>query len=85
MIRVSPQKNKVVARIGAGDSHASMAFNGGSAWVVNHRDTTLNRIDLATNKSTRLTTLGHAGDSAPERMVWMRDSLWITGRGTEPC
>ena len=83
VIRVSPQKNKVAARIAAGDGPAGMAFNGGAAWVVNHRDTTVNRIDLATNKSTRLTTLGGAGDRAPERMVWLGGSLWITGRGTD--
>jgi hypothetical protein len=83
VVRVSPQKNKVVARIAVGDGPASMAFNGGTAWVVNHRDTTLSRIDLATNKSTRLATLALAGDSAPERMLWLHDSLWITGRGTD--
>jgi len=83
VIRISPQKNKVAARIAVGDGPASMAFDGGDAWVVNHRDTTVNRIDLATNRSTRLTTLGGAGDSAPERMVFLRGSLWITGRGTD--
>jgi hypothetical protein len=57
-----------------------MAFAGGTAWVINHRDTTVDRIDLATNRSTRLTTLGH---DAPERMIWAKGSLWITGRGTD--
>ncbi len=81
VVRVSPRTNGVVAHIPAGDGPASMAFEGGTAWVVNHRDTTVNRIDLATNKSTRLTRLG--GDGAPERMIWLRCSLWITGRGTD--
>ncbi|HEY1367754.1 MAG TPA: hypothetical protein VGF23_11590 [Gaiellaceae bacterium] len=83
VVRVSPGTNRVVARIAAGDGPASMAFDGTTAWVVDHRDTTVYRIDLATNKSTLLTTLGGAGDRAPERMVWLRDSLWITGRGTD--
>jgi len=79
--RVSPQTNRVVARITVGDGPASMAFAGGTAWVINHRDTTIDRIDLGTNRPTVLTTLG--GDRAPERMVWLNGSLWITGRGTE--
>jgi streptogramin lyase len=81
VVRVSPQRNRVIAHIPAGDGPASMAFAGRTAWVVNHRDTTVTRIDLATNKSTRLTRLG--GDGAPERMIWLRGSLWITGRGTD--
>ena len=82
VVRVSPRTNRVVARIGAGDGPASMAFDGiNAAWVINHRDTTIDRIDLATNRSTKLTTLG--GDRAPERMVWLDGSLWVTGRGTD--
>jgi hypothetical protein len=80
VVRVSPRTNRVVARIAAGDGPASMAFAGGTAWVVNHRDTTVDRIDLATNRSTRLTRIGR---DAPERMVWAQGSLWITGRGTD--
>ena len=81
VVRVAPRTNRVVAQIRAGDGPASMAFAGGTAWVVNHRDTTVDRIDLATNRSRRLTTLG--GGGAPERMVWSHGSLWVTGRGTD--
>jgi hypothetical protein len=80
VVRVSPQTNRVVARIRVGDGPASMAFNGGTAWVINHRDTTVNRIDLATNQSSPFATIGH---DAPERMVWAQGGLWITGRGTD--
>ena len=83
VVRVSPRTNRVVARIDAGDGPASMAFTANTAWVINHRDTTINRIDLTTNRSSRLTTLGGSGDRAPERMVWLEGSLWITGRGTD--
>ena len=80
VVRVSPATNTVVARIAVGDGPAGMAFDGDTAWVINHRDTTVHRIDLRTNRSSLLRTLG--GD-APERIVWSHGSLWITGRGTD--
>ena len=80
IVRVSPSAGKVVARIAVGDGPADMAFSGGTAWAINHRDQTLTRIDLATNQSRELTDLG--GD-APERLVWVGGSLWVTGRGTD--
>ena len=83
VVRVSPASNRVVARIEAGDGPASMAFAGATAWVVNHRDTTINRIDLGTNESTLFTTLGGVNDRAPERMTFSHGSLWVTGRGTD--
>jgi hypothetical protein len=80
VVRVSPAAGKVVARIPVGDGPADMAFSGAVAWAINHRDQTLTRIDLGTNQSRELTDLG--GD-APERMVWLGGSLWVTGRGTD--
>jgi hypothetical protein len=80
VVRVSPRSYRVIARIAAGDGPADMAFDGGTAWVVNHRDTTVTRIDLATNRSSQLADLDA---DAPERMVFLRGSLWITGRGTD--
>jgi len=83
VVRVSPASNRVVARVEAGDGPASMAFDGSTAWVVNHRDTTINRIDLGTNESSVLTTLGGVNERAPERMTFSHGSLWVTGRGTD--
>jgi hypothetical protein len=80
VVRVSPKTNRVIARPAVGDGPADMAFDGTTAWVINHRDRVLTRIDLRTNRSTRVGVL--PGD-APERMVWLRDSLWVTGRGTD--
>jgi len=80
VVRVSPQTNKVVAWVSVGDGPASMTFHGTTAWVINHREATIHRIDLATNRSSLLKPLG--GD-APERMVWSHDRLWVTGRGTD--
>jgi streptogramin lyase len=80
VLRVSPATGKVVARIAVGDGPADMAFATGRAWVIDHRDRTLFRIDLATNARTRLGTVG-SGDDAPERLVFLGGSLWITGRG----
>jgi hypothetical protein len=83
VVRVSPQSNRVVARVEAGDGPAGMAFDGATGWVVNHRDTTIDRIDLTTSESTLLTTLGGVNDRAPERMTFSHGSLWVTGRGTD--
>jgi virginiamycin B lyase len=80
VVRVSPRTNKVVATPPVGDGPASMAFNGSTAWVMNHRDRVLTRIDLRTNHARKLTRLP---GGAPERMVWALGSLWITGRGTD--
>jgi hypothetical protein len=80
VVRVSPATNKVVARLPTGDGPADMAFAGNEAWVVNHRDKVLTHVDLRSNRSSKLAVL--AGE-APERMVWLGGSLWITGRGTD--
>ena len=48
--------------------------------MIDHRDRSLFRIDLRTNRPTRVATI--PGD-APERMVQLAGSLWITGRGTD--
>jgi len=80
VIRVKPSTNRVVARPRVGDGPADVTFNGGSAWVISHRDRVLHRIDLSTNRSRKLAVL--PGD-APERMAWSHGSLWVTGRGTD--
>lgn len=79
VVRVSPRRSAVAARINVGDGPADIAFSGGRALVIDHRDRTLYAIDLATNRSRLLATLG--GD-APERLALLAGSLWVTGRGT---
>jgi streptogramin lyase len=81
LIRVSPATNRVVARVVVGDGPADMVFAGTSAWVVNHRDKGLVRVDTRTNTYRRLATLDSA--DAPERITRLAGSLWITGRGTD--
>jgi len=80
VVRVSPARNAVTARIPVGDGPADIAFAGSRALVIDHRDRTLFAVDLATNRSKKLATLG--GD-APERIAVLGGSLWITGRGTQ--
>jgi hypothetical protein len=82
VLRISPRTNKVVRRISVSDGPADMAFSGGAAWVIDHRDRMLYRIDLSTNNSKALGAVA-GEDQAPERMVWARSSLWITGRGAD--
>ena len=78
VVRVSPKTNKVVARAAVGDGPASMAFAGSTAWVMNHRDRVLTEIDLATNRSKRLTVI--PGD-APERLAWAAAGSGSPGAG----
>jgi DNA-binding beta-propeller fold protein YncE len=82
VLRISPSRGKVAARIPVGDGPADMVFTGKRAWVVTHRDNTLFRIDTRTNGVTRLSTLGGA-DAAAERMTVLGDSIWVTGRGVQ--
>jgi hypothetical protein len=80
VLRVSPAANRVVARIPVGDGPADIVFAGASAWVVNHRDRGLVRIDVRTNAPKRLATLP---GEVPERIALLGGDLWITGRGTD--
>ena len=66
--------------LSVGDGTSALVTDGSHAWITNHRDATLERIDLATNTVKRLSKL--PGD-APERMVSLAGSLWVTGRGTD--
>jgi streptogramin lyase len=80
VIRISAATGTIEKRLPVGDGPAAMTFAGDSAWVINHRDRRLMRIDLASNS---VTNLGAVPGDAPERMTWLADSLWITGRGTD--
>jgi DNA-binding beta-propeller fold protein YncE len=80
VLRVSPASNRVVARIQVGDGPADLVFDSTSAWVVNHRDRGLVRIDTRSNAPKRLATLPA---EVPERIARLGGDLWITGRGTD--
>ena len=82
VIRIAPSTGKVVATVPVGDGPADIVFDASAAWVIDHRDRTLVRIDLATNKPTQIGTIGEE-NTAPERMVLAGGSLWITGRGAD--
>ena len=82
VVRISPTTNRVVARIPVGDGPADIAFSGSLAWVLTHRDNGLYRIDTATNRPTRLSTVG-GGNAATERIAFLGRSLWLTGRGVQ--
>lgn len=83
VVRVSPKTNRIVARVAVGNGPADIAFAGTTAWVINHRDLMLTRIDLRSNRSAPVATVGREGQAAPERMVWAAGKLWITGRGVD--
>jgi DNA-binding beta-propeller fold protein YncE len=80
VVRIDPTANAVAAHIPTGDGAADMAFQGQTAWVINHRDRRLVRIEGPTNEATLVALV--PGD-APERLALARGHLWITGRGTD--
>jgi YVTN family beta-propeller protein len=80
IVRIDPATNAVTAHIAVGDGPADMVFRADTAWVINHRDLGLFRIDARTNNSQ---LLGRIPGGAPERMVFAAGHLWITGRGTD--
>jgi streptogramin lyase len=80
VVRIDPAANAVAAHIPTGDGAADMTFRDQTAWVINHRDRRLVRIDGRTNQATLLALV--PGD-APERLALAREHLWITGRGTD--
>jgi virginiamycin B lyase len=80
VIRIAPSTGRIVRRLPLGDGPSDIAFGGRYAWVINHRDRRLSRIELATNAVTRL---GIVPGDAPERVTTLAGSLWITGRGTD--
>jgi streptogramin lyase len=79
VIRLS-RRGDVRRKIAVGDGPSDMAFARKTAWVIAHRDRKLFRIDLGTNEPT---LVGKIPGDAPERMVMLAGSLWITGRGTD--
>ena len=80
VVRVNPRTNRIVARYAVGDGPSDIVFAGSTAYVINHRDRGLVRIDAVSGRVDRITTL--AGD-APERMELLGGRLWVTGRGTD--
>ena len=66
VLRIDAKRRRVTTRIHVGDGPADMVFSGTRAWVINHRDLGLVRIDTTTNRATLLTNV--PGD-APERLA----------------
>jgi len=82
-IRISELTGAVVARIPVGNGPAGFAFDGSFAWVLNHRENTLDRIDATTNAVTRMGTIPGGEQIAAERITVFGGDLWITGRGLD--
>jgi YVTN family beta-propeller protein len=78
VVRIDPRTNRVAARIPVGDGPSDLAFAGSTAYVINHRDQRLMRVEG--DAAAEVVDLG--GD-APERLELAGGSLWVTGRGTD--
>jgi hypothetical protein len=83
MIRLAALTGAVVARIPVGNGPAGFAFDGSFAWVLNHRENTLDRIDPGMNGVVRMATIPGGDQVAAERIAVFGGQLWITGRGLD--
>ncbi len=79
VVRVDPDTYEIT-KTAVGDGPADMVFDGDTAWVINHRDRKL--IRLEGGRVRELATIG-GENVAPERMALLDGSLWITGRGAD--
>ena len=68
---------RTLAVISTGDGPSGFATDGRTVWIANHRDGTLSRIAPG---AARATTISRPG---AERLVYLADSLWATGRGLD--
>ena len=79
VVRVDPDTYETT-KTAVGDGPADMVFDDETAWVINHRDRTL--IRLEGGRVRELATIGEE-NVAPERMALLEGNLWITGRGAD--
>jgi streptogramin lyase len=80
LVRWDPAARRVVAEIPTGSGTSALVVAGSRGWFLDHRDATLQALDVGANTARVLTRL--PGD-APERLVLAFGSLWVTGRGTD--
>jgi DNA-binding beta-propeller fold protein YncE len=83
IIRIASRTGAEVGRVSVGNGPAGFTFDGSFAWVLNHRENTLDRIDAATNAVTRMSTIPGGEQVAAERIAVFGGDLWITGRGLD--
>jgi streptogramin lyase len=80
LVRWDPAARRVVAEISTGSGTSALVVSGSRGWFLDHRDATLQALDVEANTARVLARL--PGD-APERLVVAFGSLWVTGRGTD--
>jgi streptogramin lyase len=84
LLRLNPASARQEARVPVGDGPAGFATDGARVWILNHRENTLDRIDVATNRATRLSSgLAPVDVAAVERLALLDGTLWATGRGAD--
>ena len=83
IIRIAGGTGAEAGRIPVGNGPAGFAFDGSFAWVLNHRENTLDRVEATTNSVTRMGTIPGGDQVAAERIAIFGGDLWITGRGLD--
>jgi DNA-binding beta-propeller fold protein YncE len=77
LLRIDPQSNKVVARIGVGDFPEGLAVAFGSVWVSNRHAGTVSRVDPKANKIIANIDVGTPGPAGPNSIGRGGDFMWV--------
>ena len=77
LLRISPGKNAVVARIRVPAGSYAAAFGGGSVWVTSTGQNLLTRVDATTNKVVSETKVG----KGPRFLTVGAGSVWTLNQG----
>ena len=72
LIRIDTGTNAQVARLPVGNGLAGFAFDGTFAWLLNHRENSLDRINPVDNAVTRMATILGGEQVAAERINGLR-------------
>ena len=80
VVRIDPEKNRIVGRVHVGRGARSVASGFGSLWVANSIDGTVSRIDPKTNQVVATITVGHE----PGNIAVGPSGVWVTTTSSKP-
>jgi ABC-type transport system substrate-binding protein/DNA-binding SARP family transcriptional activator len=74
LLQIDPRSNRVTRRFAVGNAPRAVAVGFGAVWVASSIDDRVDRVDLATGRSTTLTVPG-----GPAGVAVGTDAVWVVG------